>query len=451
MREASPEPVVIELPMNAAPSPNTVEDSLEIIAKYVPISPAESPAQFVIELAQHWKARGGLLAGKPRHSDRYLSDLLRQNGKFIRSLTPKLAGKTNLRPGDAEDLVRLFLSHWEYNGDPYSGEISARSADQYTPLLLDADIEQVCAYVAERIEVIGAEPRMPPSESEATPSPLLGEDTIELIAKEFRESAALVSASTGKPVLVPSERQPLLGFKDLMDKLWAVERADGRGRILVWTLDLGRQVFEDPGSIRKFMEVQELVTRFKALQQFEDSAREARWDWLQSKAIVVLQDSRRGRPDVPRPPTFYPHHVQFDAIPPKWAGSREFIDLYGREAAQGNYSIFLKRFGQSPEHTRLPSQRSAVGQLYTLRYFGHALKPDENGTLRLRGLQLESLDWSYIEALGTVLIAANQMLDLQTVPAALTIDRIEIDPVHVIEKLRYHGFRLLRLDEFVQF
>src|ERR1700730_11461936 len=74
-------------PMNSIASPKVLE-SLEIIAKYVPASATEAPAEFVIGLAQRWKERGGLLAGKPRHSDRYLDDLLRGLGTPIRSLTP---------------------------------------------------------------------------------------------------------------------------------------------------------------------------------------------------------------------------------------------------------------------------------------------------------------------------------------------------------------------------
>ena len=36
-----------------------------------------------------------MVAGKPRHSDRYLDDLLRGQGTLIKSLTPKLVGRTN--------------------------------------------------------------------------------------------------------------------------------------------------------------------------------------------------------------------------------------------------------------------------------------------------------------------------------------------------------------------
>src|SRR5215467_3559080 len=129
-------------PMNAVASPKVLE-SLEIIAEYVSTSPAEAPAEFVRDLAQRWKEKGGTVAGKPRHSDRYLDDLLRWQSTPIRSLTPKLVGRTNLKAADAETLVRLFLSHWEYVGDPNSGDTTARSVDLYRPMLANTEIEGV--------------------------------------------------------------------------------------------------------------------------------------------------------------------------------------------------------------------------------------------------------------------------------------------------------------------
>src|ERR1700719_3419228 len=175
-------------PMNSVASPKVLQ-SLEIIAQYVSTSPTEAPVELVRDLAQRWKEKGGFLAGKPRHSDRYLDDLLRWQGTPIRSLTPKLVGRTNLKAADADVLVRLFLSHWEYVGDPNSGEITARSADVYKPLLSDEEIEGVCGYVAERISAVGVEAR---SETESAPAlSMAGQDTIELIATEFQKSTAL--------------------------------------------------------------------------------------------------------------------------------------------------------------------------------------------------------------------------------------------------------------------
>jgi len=54
-----------------------------------------------------------------------------------------------------------------------------------------------------------------------------------------------------------------------------------------------------------------------------------------------------------------------------------------------------------------------------------------------------------VEALGTVFAVAAQTLGLRGASAELSIDGMKIDPVHAIEKLRHHGFLLLRLNEFM--
>jgi len=438
--------------MNAEASPKVLE-SLQIIARHVSASPADAPVEFVRELAQRWKDRGGYLSGKPRHSDRYLDDLLRWQGTPIRSLTPKLVGRTNLKPADADVLIRLFLSHWDYVGDPNSGEITASTADVYQPLLLDAQIEEVCGYVAERISEIGVEARGEVESGVASPLP--GQDMYDLVPAEFQQSAALFVVGAGKTMLVARPEDALIGFRNLINRFWDIERADGQERILVWTLDLGRQDFDDPESRLRFINVEELISRFKALKRFKEGVTEARWNWLQARTVIVLHDTRSVRPDFPRLPAFDPHHVLFSAIPPRWAGSPEFIALYGRERLQETiYTIFFKKMAEASSGPRgLSDQTVSHGsQDYELRYFGHALlKSDETGERQSRGLKLNAPGRSYVEALGTVFIAATHMLGLGNPLGELSIDGMKIDPAHAIEKLRHHGFLLLRLNEFMEF
>jgi hypothetical protein len=429
--------------MNSAASLKVLE-SLEIIAKDVAASPIEAPAEFVRELAQRWKENGGFVAGKPRHSDRYLDDLLRALGTPIKSLTPKLVGRTHLKAADADILIRLFLSHWDYVGDPHSSEIGARSADLYEPLLPRVEIEGVSGYVAERIATLSTEIRGTTESGPALPVP--GQDMSELIAAEFKDAAAYFQIGAGQTVLVAQPEMVLIGFRNLMNRLWAIDSADATERILIWTLDLGRQDFDDAESRLRFMNVEALISRFKAMKRFKESHAEERWNWLQSRTVIVLHDTRSGRPDVPWLPAFDPHHVLFSAIPPRWAGSPEFLTLYGTERLQGtNYSIFLKRAVADSSQER--------GQpRYELRYFGHALlKSGDKGEFQPRALGLKAPGRSYVEALGTVFEAAARTLALRNIPAELLVDGMKIDSDHAVEKLRHHGFLLLRLDEFMRF
>ena len=370
--------------MNSVASHENVLEAIELIAEYVSASPADEPVEFVRDLARRWKERGGTVAGKPRHSDRYLDDLLRGQGTPIKSLTPKLVGRTHLKSTDAGVLVRLFLSHWDYIGDPNSGEIGARSTDLYKPVLSEAEIEGVCGYVMERITAAGIEA---PSDRESSMTLSKLGDTSKLIVAEFKKAIAIFTASVGQTVLVARREMALIGFRNLMNELWAIDEADGQERILIWTLDLGRQDFEDPEARLRFMNVEALISRFKALKRFKDSGTEARWKWLQSRTVIVMHDTRSVPPEVPRLPAFGPHHVLFSAIPPKWAGSPEFLALYGDKLErlhETTYTIFLRKSSEGSLEDGEISDRisSHLYGHHELRYFGHALlNPDKKGEL----------------------------------------------------------------------
>jgi hypothetical protein len=437
--------------MTSVASYESILQSLELIGKYVSSNPAEKPAQFVLDLARAWKERGGTVAGKSRHSDRYLDDLLRALGTPVRSLTPKLAGRTQLRPADAGVLVHLFLSHWDYIGDPNSSEIGARSADLYRPLLADAEVEGVCGYIENRIFLVGPDSR---NEVEpATEQYLPGQDTTDLIVTEFQKSAAYFTIGAEQIVLVARPESALIGFRNLMQRLWSIDKADNKKRLIIWTLDLGRQDFDDLESRLRFMNVEALVARFKALKRFKEIDTEERWNWLRSRALIVLHDTRSVRPEVPRLPAFDPHHVLFSAIPPRWAGSSEFLALYGRQGErlrQLTYTVFLRRLAADQISQQTLSDETSLDTSYELHYFGHALlKPDDNEQ-QARGLKLGDPGRSYVEALGTVFVAAENILGLRSTPANLSIDDMKIDTAHALEKLRHYGFQLLRLEEFIQ-
>jgi hypothetical protein len=430
--------------MSSTAPPKNVPESLEVIAKYVSASAADAPVEFVRDLAHRWKERGGLIAGKPRHSDRYLDDLLRALGTPIKSLTPKLVGRTNLRPADASVLVHLFLTHWDYIGDPGNSHVGA-SADLYRPMLADdSEIEGVSRYVAERVSAIGLDARIEPEPGMVLAMP--GEDMSDVIATEFQASAAYFQVGPGQTVLVPQPEKALIGFRNLMDRLWEIDEADDHQRILIWALDLGRLDFDDLESRLRFMNVEAVISRFKALLRFRDISREARWNWLQSKTVIALHDTLGVRPDVPMLPAFDPNHVLFSAIPPRWAGLSSFLTLYGSERLhEANYSIFLRR----PAEETLPTRDTGNARGYEFNYYGHAvLKSDTRNEFEARSMKLNAPGRSYVDALGTVFVAAMHVLGLQTV-AELQIDGMKIDPSHAREKLRHHGFSLMRLDEFL--
>jgi hypothetical protein len=417
--------------------------------------PAEKPSQFVLDLAKAWKERGGTVAGKPRHSDRYLDDLLKRLGTQVRSLTPKLAGRTQLRAADAGALVHLFLSHWDYSGDPNSSEIGARSADLYTPLLTGAEIEGVCGYIENRILSFGPDNRSDAVVEVAAEQSLPGYDAIELMVTEFQKSVAYFTIGPEQIVHTPDPKGALIGFRNLVQRFWTIDKADNEKRILIWSLDLGRLDFDDLESRMRFLNVRRLATRFDAMKQFKEAEAEERWDWLQSRTLIVLHDSRSVRPEVPILPAFFPHHVLFSAIPPRWFGTLEFTALYGQQGeriGQATYTVSMCRSPDAIPQQTFPEKISSedANSNCELRYFGYALLPDNKAAPQARCLELIPPGLSYVEALGTVFVAAENILGSRIPTTRLSIDGMKIDPAHALEKLQYYGFRLLRLEEFLQ-
>jgi hypothetical protein len=256
---------------------------------------------------------------------------------------------------------------------------------------------------------------------------------------------------------VTKPKTALLGFRDVVNRLWAVDRADDQHRLLVWILDLGRQDFEDYEARKRFLNVEAVISRFKALRLFQDKEidAEARWDWLRSRTVIVLHDTRRARPAVPWLPAFDPNHVLFSAVPPSWLPLPEFRALYGSEferLEESNYEIFLRGSlaSSSDAARRVRGSSRPLHGPHEFHYFGYALlRSGERDESELRGLELAAPGRSYVEALGTVYAAAAQELGLGT-PTSLSIDGMEIDPTHASESLRHHGFRLLRLEEFAK-
>jgi hypothetical protein len=79
------------------------------------------------------------------------------------------------------------------------------------------------------------------------------------------------------------------------------------------------------------------------------------------------------------------------------------------------------------------------------------LNSNDDGERVARSLELDAPGRSYVEAFGTVFIAANQVLGLRSAPAELLIDGMKIDHANATEKLRHHGFLLNRIDDFLKF
>ena len=82
---------------------------------------------------------------------------------------------------------------------------------------------------------------------------------------------------------------------------------------------------------------------------FKEPEAEARRNWLRSNTVIVLHDTRRVQPAVPRLPAFDPNHVLFSAVPPRWLPLPEFRALYGTDFERLEESVYEIFFRKSAE------------------------------------------------------------------------------------------------------
>ena len=395
---------------------------------------------YLRDIHKAWKTAGGVVGGKPRHSDRFLSEQLKAQDKFVRSLTPKLAGTTRIKPQDAEILVQYFLANWPKEGKVGTEDLS------YSRLLPGDAIEELAELLADDLERPATT-----TPSKGTPATSLpGEEVATLLTTFYAESDALFTVGTARALLPltpqnPPRTPPLRGFRDLMNDFWEIEQNDGKPRPLIWVLDFGRQTFAK--SAERYVRVQELLMRIKALHLFEDRRREERLRWLESRALFVLLGTRLDQQiDMKgfRRPSFIAHHVSFSAIPAEWAKSSNFRALYGSDLerlTQRTFSVFLNGRGGW-----LSGGDDELDDMKFRRYFGHAFFATDryNSEQVGRSLELPSPRASYEEAYKTVYATATTILGLENQSYELN----PADGKQAIAQLGYRDFRLLRMHEF---
>jgi hypothetical protein len=233
--------------------------------------------------------------------------------------------------------------------------------------------------------------------------------------------------------------QVLIGFRNLLNRLWEIDRTDHKNRLLAWVLDLGRQEFDDES---RFWNVQQVLSRFKALKSFEEFDARTRWNWLRSRAVIVLYDPR-GDIHGGAEPAFTAGDILFSEIPRSWDGLQQIRTLYGPNldrVNETNFTIFLRRSVEDPSK----SVSFHKDHQYELRYFGHASfgSPNNPSGRHARGLELPPLPENYADAFCTVCAGALEFL--RHANDESVVER------GAMGKLRRLRFRFLDLEKFIE-
>lgn len=420
---------------------NVPTEALGLIAEHVkPMTdPSENPTAFICDVHKRWRSGGGKVEGKPRHSDRYLDDRLKEAGSPVRSLTPKLNGRTRMKPKEGAVLIHFFLSQWPEGDDELVS---------YKALLPQTDIQAVSKYVATLLDTRAREAALrssnvAPQATDSETDRLPGEPIPDAIERHFRECDALITVSPEQVLHSAGPGTAFVGFRDLMDALHGVETRDHKYRPLIWVLDIGTLNMDDLSARKKFMNVQNLMIWFKALKRFDDRKAKERWNWLLERAVIVLLDSYYGGEEEAQSakrPEFQSHHISLSNINPDWAVSPNFRALYGSNFERidtRSFSVFYKKSGKwsfRPEEN------------VDLIYYGYgSFRQEKTKEDYGRGLELPRLPGRYADAARATCAAAAQVLDLPP----FSKDPADAGDV-AIQQLGFLGYRVLRLDEFLE-
>lgn len=97
-----------------------------------------------------------------------------------------------------------------------------------------------------------------------------GDITGELIAKEFISSEAVININNQKKLIDFNSKQKILNLRSLINVLYHIEKLGNKKRLLIWVMDIGNRDFEQTDDRLRYLNVNSLAVRFKALKMFRD-------------------------------------------------------------------------------------------------------------------------------------------------------------------------------------
>lgn len=269
-------------------------------------------------------------------------------------------------------------------------------------------------------------------------------ETVDSVVDRFLTEADAQIMVSAEHTLIVRPKTELVGFKNRINQFYRIEQADGKKRPLIWVLDFGRQIFDDIDARMRFLNVQALISRFKALKYFEDDRGIERWQWLQSRAVIVLFDPRRDGPQGERiqRPTFAAHNISLTTLDSLWWSSEQFGLLYQNDEEQmrpGTFSIFFNASCDWSSKTEWETSE--------FRYFGYSqFATDLKRTdLHTRGIELPPLPRIYVDAYKAVCAACAHALNLEILPKKQLPNGVA-----ATQQLRYLGYHILNINEFME-
>lgn len=370
--------------------------------------------------------------------------------KVVRSLEPKLAGRTNLGRGDAKILFELFLSRW-HRGENI-GEEKPYVSDGMNGL-----VEALLDTLYPKSELNNSGGILLPDRRDRTAKqankPIV-QDLGPVFLGLFEESDALITVSRTRTISDSPDQIRL--FQCLIDDFRKIDDRKKRDRLLIWIVDLGRRHL-DVDALQALKNIESLAFQFRALALVDYPKNIERWNWLRNRAIILFGGLRLAEIDscykiIGLPideidldiPWFNSGHLFLIDTPDRWTSGNEFRLLYGEQLedlGERAFSIHL-RIGGWEE-----SIYSQEGEKAELRYFGLA-PPDNNfeggdGNRQRRLIELSPPSRRHNDAFWIAYSAASFRLGGQHLVG------IGDAQGNALAHLRHHNFAVLKVSEFL--
>ena len=394
-----------------------------------------------------WVELGGTNDGHRVRSVKRMRAWLGKDNQ-IRSLEPKLSGKTNLKREDATKLFRLFLSKW-HRGNKLGNEKPYVDGD------LDPMLERLlnAFYPANdqnrTNKFLLPDKKNANEQSTQEPQNNALREGITVLEELFEESDAVITVSRTRTVSdVPDA---IKRFQELMDRFREIDGSDNRQRILMWIVDIGRRTSDDPKALLALRNLDALAFQFRAIALADHPERIERWRWLEKSAVILVGSIKRNemvrfyekvgfsisQTDMTMP-WVYTNLLLLSETPDEWAKAQELRLLYGQELErleERAFSIHANRSGWNDSRTQ------------KLRYIGFEPPMDDkfaiNSEAPRHAIELPSPSRRHDEAFEQAYAAAcyRMQVNLESFDDCF--------PAQSFGHLMHYNFIVLKLNEFL--
>lgn len=224
----------------------------------------DQPEEFLSAFYSAWVKNGGKHRGKNRNSIRKMISFLSGTSE-VKSLHPKLKGRTKVKRKDAAAMIGLFLEKWELqqHGDPQT------LTSLYVPFE-SSDIERLRSTLIEAMFPQGSAASrkgiaLSLEDSGARGRPV----SYDLYRDMLEENNALIVVSRHR--IVQRHRT----FDSTLQMFWPILKSyteimdEQKCRYIIWILDIGTRNVQDPGSWQDYSNVQLLKSQLEAFSSFE--------------------------------------------------------------------------------------------------------------------------------------------------------------------------------------